>query len=946
MGDFGAGFGSEAQERKFTEVNAEKDQYDLRVEIQQITQDSPKPAYGGVAPIFFQGQNQAKDGGRLPGSGQVVPPKVGPLDSGPPIKPPTGTPFNPGGNPGGNQPGGPFAPPLEPGKPGQPGQPLDPNAQWRKDREKEGMVFPQPGQVVPPGGLPGNTGAGGGPAEGYGPLGPLPVATDAQRKEVLDKLILRNNISLYMLEGALGGVIGSGPLPYLMDRATMTPFSLKKVGIGAGIGGLVGLGYGTFFDQENVARDTAWGAGIGGGFTALASAPGVSTWWKHAHSPLQMQIEAEAKKLSPFKAELTDASKDLGAAKEAAARLEKSLVAEAPALQKLITETEKAYDALGTEAKASSVGRLMERRLGTLMDARTNPLAVSPDVIKTSTTADRFAPYGEGKFLSPQEAELLMKRHTDQLAKLKHEATVASATERIAGAKVQAEVIEANMANLKKGIGSEFNFLGTAKNSAWKTMVKEDADALSRWKGNWRGNEWRHKLGEGVFIASLGLATNYALDLALTKNDQKLKEDPRFYFEGPAVAAALCLGNKASMWTRGSLVVGSVLAERFVAPSFMKSMGVNPNEVGQYSAVFQPNWIDAVGMSAAWMMPFRSEGWRFGAVIGAWALGRVASYVTVNDILPVPGIMKPTHFKEKNEALVNYINGARDKYDDATFQKIATAGTEMGMESDSSLVIAYTDFMNMHKTDSDPMYRCHTGAALETALGNFWLARGTLYDPTAHQDRGRLLAGKNVDLGGQAANFFFAADFHLHHAQEHLRKNNLGANPDLQKSRDYVQQQLKLIYGEHDIPAIITEIKKDYGTHIDLNGKKSGASDGVAKVAQDIAAQTRALCAKIPMANLETVSPDDKRFAAKMCRDTLILDLALAQFKIEKGDGSGGSIHFTQACKFLRVAELLDPNNKDVKQLRAELERTGPKVAQAIGKQWTNNINNPFGVSQ
>lgn len=933
-----------------------------------------------VPPTGFQGRTQGGSpgvfvgsprGDRLPPGGVVVPPVVAPLDGGAVAQPKPGT-YNPAQAPSllgdGRQ------APANPNAPGGPGDWLKNQVDGKMPIPKQGeLALPRDPRLVPNPGLPGigvpndepvPAGPGGdgrGPAAGApaaggddrapaagaagarrpkrdleGPLGEIPPATDKQRTDVTNSLKLQVNIDTYMLEGALGGVIGSGPVPFLMDRLTMKPFTMQRLGVYGGAGALIGAGVGAIWDKDNVPRDTLIGAGLGAGVSLLSTNP-VAKYWRDNHSPIEIEAQAKLAQGADFRKQFDTSNVELGKASKLAKELEGSLAAEAGTIQKWVTETEAS---LIKEEVGTLNHVLLSRRYNTLLDLRSNPCAVDAQFLQHSALGPGETTLGGGKLFTKAESELLIQRHAQYAEKGVQEKLAVAAKEKVDAAVMQGSKIDLEAKLIRTGKTSEFDFLGLAKNKQngdglrapkpWENAAAgEEADILRRAGGRWRGAELRWKVGEGILVASSALALDYGID-KLMGTDQNTIPNQKYWLEGPAMAVAFC-APKMNTMMRVGVVATAIGLEKVGIPYIMPSLEKSYPLMGEYSKVMQPNWIDAVGMSTAWMMPFKSQGARLKALGGAYAAGRVADIAVNYFDAPIPGIRRQDQFKDMYESLNSTVAKASGKFDHDTFKDLVKKGTDMGMENEGALVLTHNDFYTKHKNDADPMDKYHTGAALLTSLGNFWLARGVKY-MEGHNDVGRLFAGKNIDMGGHAANFFFVADRDLKMAQDHAKTNGFEV-PEIADSRKMINERLKLIFGEHDIPELIKETKKDYGSYIDINGKKPNASDGLISILKDMVAQTR---------TLPRISPGEKKVASKMCRDVALLSLAIASAKADKGDGAGAAMIYTDAARFLKAAKIMEPDHPDVKAMIDASQKIGPEVEAARNSQYKSKTNAPF----
>jgi hypothetical protein len=264
---------------------------------------------------------------------------------------------------------------------------------------------------------------------------------------------------------------------------------------------------------------------------------------------------------------------------------------------------------------------------------------------------------------------------------------------------------------------------------------------------------------------------------------------------------------------------------------------------------------------------------------------------------------------------------------DSGFKSLVSAALNPASQDASALINTYQQFLVAHRNDVDPVVRFHTGAALQTALATYLMERGTVIQPTKSDVDGRILGGRNLDLGGHAAGYLFAADKHLYDLQNHLKQNNLGGSEDVQKSRDFIQQKLRSIFGPHDITQSIEALKQAFRQNI----------SEMAHFQIDLVKHVRAM----PVRN-----PAEIKVAAKGCRDVALLNMAIAEYKAERGDGEGANIIYKESVQFLRVATQLDAGNADVAGLQQSSDKLGPVVAEAVKKQYSNWFNNPFGIQR
>lgn len=157
--------------------------------------------------------------------------------------------------------------------------------------------------------------------------------------------------------------------------------------------------------------------------------------------------------------------------------------------------------------------------------------------------------------------------------------------------------------------GGSFNALGT-KNT---------------WRGSdapeWHGNNKFRAVGEGLAVVAAGLGTNYVIDKMLGSGDAQIDDHWHSYLQGPAIAAGLLAP------TRSAVAKIGIAAAASTTVSVAEHLFPASAETGTYSTLMKPNYVDSLGMSAAWMLPF--AGWKSRALaVGAtWAGARALNLV-------------------------------------------------------------------------------------------------------------------------------------------------------------------------------------------------------------------------------------------------------------------------------------------------------------------------------
>jgi hypothetical protein len=395
-------------------------------------------------------------------------------------------------------------------------------------------------------------------------------------------------------------------------------------------------------------------------------------------------------------------------------------------------------------------------------------------------------------------------------------------------------------------------------------------------------------------------------------HDAKAEDHWRSYLQGPAIAAALLAPNKSTLWKVSAAALSTAgigVAEKFFPE----------NANGSYSKLMQPNWIDSVGMGAAWMMPFSSWKSRAVAVATTYGIARGADFLNNVVGIHVPGIGDQNFAVGMSNDAAEAI--ASKKVTSGSFKDIQSSNFKLGMENEGALLGNLGSVMN--DRTADPLYHLHASAAMYTALGQVYDERGTRIQPGTLNDKGRILAGEHYDLGGQATSFYRQAIVNLQEGQNQAKaKGNTDAASAMSDAQKEVQRLLDKEYGQHDIGNVYDKLQKAFEQ--DTGGI---AHYQVALKQQVVGLQTK-----------------DAAYAAKMCRDLALLDLAIATVQQKKNNGGDATVMYNDALQFLSAAERIDGKNPDVGQLRQIANGLKDKVQTATQNQYNSTVNNPFRV--
>jgi hypothetical protein len=833
-------------------------------QTQQQQQQTPlgngqwRSGYGGVAPIAIDATR----------NGNQTPQTYDPNQNG------GRSPYN------GVAPGGRDLPPMDPNANGGVTNPGDPG-RWQ----------PSPNQIGP------GVGPGGG-VDGSGQrIGSDPVATtgnggigapsDQQKQWVDQSLHTHLNYFTHFVEGGIGGVLGSSVLPWAGDKLMWKPS----------------------LDGNRVAE-----------------------YWRANHSPLGLQLRSSDGTI----AELIQAGSELTGPLSAAQIQFRQAASEFRGVPGTPTSAATGLRAMEEMHSSASTGfaadpaNLALGKKAQLLDDMLKSRPATPEefaAMRQRIDAARMpsdtSPMSETSYLQSAEAQLLR----GNLDKYKNLLQSKDAVETLRGAvgENQAQVAAAQQTrDAIRARGGDFNAAGT--NKTWNDNVRPNAGKLETELTTWKGNEGPLGKGrafaEGVGVVAAGLGANYLVDKYMPNmfglvggKDAQMGDHWRSYLQGPAITAALIWPNKSALW-KASAAVASTVAIGVAEHMFPEKAN------GSYSKLMQPNWIDSVGMGAAWMLPFANWKSRAIAVGATWGLARGADFLNNVVGVHVPGIGDQNFAVGMQDDVASAI--ASKKVSNGTFKDIESSSYKLGMENEGALLANLGTFMN-DKTQ-DPLYHLHGSAAMFTALGDVYTSRGPRITPGTLNDKGRIMPDADgYDLGGQAAGFYRQAVANLVEGQNQAARNNNGdAKKAMEDSQKEVMARLDKIYGDHNISDVFGKAKKAYTQDI----------DGIAHYQVALKQQVSSLQTR------------DTKYAGKMCRDIALLDLAIASVKAEKNDGGGAQIMYAEALQFIQAAERIDGNSKDVKQIRQISDSMKNLVPQAVNNQYNSTVNNPFGVGK
>jgi hypothetical protein len=360
----------------------------------------------------------------------------------------------------------------------------------------------------------------------------------------------------------------------------------------------------------------------------------------------------------------------------------------------------------------------------------------------------------------------------------------------------------------------------------------------------------------------------------------------------------------------------------FVGNHVSEMMGGSP-AAAQFSTLLRPNWVDSVGVTAAAMAPLDGKTKAL-AVGGTWLAARA-----YNEIAHLTGLegQDPEELRTSFESAFNHDQNTNSE---ASFDKAVSRGVALGKENEVALELEMRDWMA--KQNTLPQLSNMRGTAiLADALGQFRLEGGSRLDLASHEDKKpRILAGENLDFGGEATNWLrmaagsavAAENFAITHKGQTVGTQVMDDNyiQQMKNEQTKIESQLNLVYGKHDMQKVFNVLTDQARTHWDDMDQ-----------------------ALVRLSNqLSVTNSKDNRFVAKSSRDLAIGFLAEAKYVSDKGNGEDAVKFYQSAMTYLHNSEQLDANNPDNPQIEQIQASVAAKIPGAVSDQYKSTINNPF----
>ncbi len=399
------------------------------------------------------------------------------------------------------------------------------------------------------------------------------------------------------------------------------------------------------------------------------------------------------------------------------------------------------------------------------------------------------------------------------------------------------------------------------------------------------GSALMRGLGQGIGIAALTIGADMALDKTLGNNPE-LKPYTSWGLQG--VGLPLILMSRLS--TPGK-IIGSLA---MVGVSHLVDRSVGP-PTGMFSTFARPNVPEIALVTASLLAPVRDWRIKTALVAGSWMAGR--AYNLLNDKYEFEG---KTQAKMQNDARA-FIEVDKQERRESTFAESVARTKRFALENENAATLLVSDWQTYSGSGGSLLEVQRGRAALMIGLGEARLEKGTRIDQREYDRGDRALAGKNYDLGGEAANFLRSAYTSLDESQKFARANkgrtvNNRLIDDAEiaqydRFKEKVQSQLDTIYGAHDLDQVMTELKaRAQSQPEDL--KRFG--DNLKEYASKL-------------------TDADPQYKSKILRDLALLHIA---FNSAEPDPGTKNEHLRIAITYYESARLLSDKAPDLEKIK------------------------------
>lgn len=220
------------------------------------------------------------------------------------------------------------------------------------------------------------------------------------------------------------------------------------------------------------------------------------------------------------------------------------------------------------------------------------------------------------------------------------------------------------------------------------------------------------------------------------------------------------------------------------------------------------------------------------------------------------------------------------------------------------LELRYVDQINA-TGETDTLTKTRQVAIIAAAIAENSLAKGTVLN-NGNRTEG-VNFDKGLDLGAQAtirfrqaaANLIQAENYATAHLGEIIGGRVLSQADvrQLRSCRDAIEMRLEAIYGDHTIigaDGAFSRVRRlfDSTDYMEMQNHQKFASNVTSK-------------ARL----VDRIAPNDPAFQGKVLRDAALVNLAAADYQMDRGRGDGAKHSFDAAVEFLETARKVDPNH-------------------------------------
>lgn len=421
------------------------------------------------------------------------------------------------------------------------------------------------------------------------------------------------------------------------------------------------------------------------------------------------------------------------------------------------------------------------------------------------------------------------------------------------------------------------------RSNVWLSSTLRNESAEATGAAINRGGIKNNSFVQGMAIAGTTMLVDNYMDRVLFGKDHQQGVGSALGLS--SIALPLALASERSWKAQALIGIGGAAAGKIIE-SFVPA-----SKERDVSRIFAPTGTEALTMGVAFLAPVSSKA-RVGIVAGAWLLNR--GYNLVKGLFETDGVAV------KNDAF-SALKHDSEKHSDSSMNDAIDSFKKLGNVNRNVLEVEFVNYVKRPDSSFTNTDNAHRGAVvLGTAYGE-----RQLEEPMGE-----------LDVGAKALRALLIA------------KNNLtrvNDKSDLPNTEKRIDAAISRVYEKHDMAAAVEEFSQSYIKDSSAFIHRKMNVDAQIAVNQNF---------------------PDKRFVAKLFRDSALFSLAFAKSRADGApqdaaialrgtdqgrqqlNGYGRPRQYDGAFDAIRIAKSLDPSNPDT----AELEKVAQQLSIRLPK--------------